>query len=682
MAVNVNGAAGSLGFRSLCATSTGRLWQVLVNGTTLQMWYSDDSGATWSENTSARITGVDASGTPCLFIDQDGHAHVIYSDTSGAEVYYARMGSVGVSSAWATPRVIDNASGLYAPLSMIVHREGTGWYVHALDMNTSGSTLGILHRQIPVLADGTYAGTIPTADTVASATSADLVCLGIDFHHTAADVTATADSAPHLYVAWIHGADLKFVKATYSAGTWSWGTTRTLDSSLPGSYGRGSMIFDGERVLAVARIADSSPACKLWERDAADTTTTARAIASVTIECPAVTYDGNGDVWIIGDDDRGSGGNILYKVYDRSAGTWGTETTLEAETPTDSLVAVRRGGGYDVDASWGISGSVRFERTGAPHPPTAATWVTPVDFAGADVGASLVLDWAFNDPYPSDTQGKYAVRRQIGAGTLYYWRASDSTWQTSETANVSATTSLTLSSGWGSDGDDNHKFAVKTWDSVDAVGVYSAELTVVPSAPDNPTITTPTDSSTHVTSSLTAVWTVTSQTTYLVELLNAAGTSVLWSSGTQTSTSVRSQVIAYTLATATSYKARVTTAQLEGLVGTADTNSFSVAYTAPATPTLTVTANTPTGAITVAHANPTPTGSQPTVTSCDVFVRCTAGNYPDGDRPVGGNGIRIKASLTPGVDWIDYAPASGRAYEYMVRAYGDNGTTTDSAWTS
>lgn len=240
-----------------------------------------------------------------------------------------------------------------------------------------------------------------------------------------------------------------------------------------------------------------------------------------------------------------------------------------------------------------------------------------------------------------------------------------------------------VASGWGADGDANHKFAVLVYDNLDTVSPYSAELTVTPSVPSVPVITTPTDGGTHGSASLTAVWTCTSQATYRVELLNSAGTVTLWDSGTLTSTSVRDQLIAYSLINGTAYKVRVTTTNAEGLTATPDTNSFTVTYTLPATPTVTVTPNNTTGVITVASAHPTPGGGQPTVTSAEVWVRCTtARNYPDLERPVGGAGIRVAAGLTPGAPWIDRACSSGIAYEYLVRGWADNGTFADSAWTA
>lgn len=234
----------------------------------------------------------------------------------------------------------------------------------------------------------------------------------------------------------------------------------------------------------------------------------------------------------------------------------------------------------------------------------------------------------------------------------------------------------------GCDGDANHKFAVLVYDVLDTVSPYSAELTVTPSVPAVPVITTPADAGTVASASLTAVWTCTSQATYLVELLNSAGTTVLHSSGVVTDSVGRSYVIPYTLINGTSYKVRVTTVNAEGLTATPDTNSFSVSYTLPATPTVVVTPSTSLAKITVTLTQPTPGGGQPTVASIDIFVRCAAGrNYPDGERPVGGVGIRVGAALPPSTAWVDY-PSAGVAYEYMDRGWADNGTYADSAWTA
>ena len=104
-----------------------------------------------------------------------------------------------------------------------------------------------------------------------------------------------------------------------------------------------------------------------------------------------------------------------------------------------------------------------------------------------------------------------------------------------------------------------------------------------------------------------------------------------------------------------------------------------MSFTPPATPVLTVTANTA-GYISVAIADPTPTGSEPTVVTHDVFVRVAAGGRQVGERPVGGDGIRISTGtvVTNGT-YLDYAAATGTDFEYRTLAVA-GGATAYSAW--
>lgn len=678
MAVNVTGATGYVGPRTLCATSTGRLWQLTGSGTTYQMWYSDDSGASWTRNTSADITSANVGGSgsyASLFVDQDDHAHVVYNNSSGDTVFYKRMASIGTGTSWSGATTVDTAgSSTFLFPWVVAHREGTGWKAHVVYQRAlSGPSYSVAHVPVTITSGGSI-----TAGSVASIAAVNAIPVGLDFHHTMSDPTAVQSSTPHLYAAWISSSSVKFAKGTYSAGSWTWGTTRTIGASFGSTTA--AMIFDGARVLIPVQHQATTPTIKLYERDAADTTTTTRTITASTITKPKVTYDPLQDVWIVGENAAGTA--VVYQTYDRSADTWGGDTTIEAEAVTNNTVTVRRGGVFVLDAAWDGASSIRFERTSIASPPTAATWVN-TDNVAADVGATLTLDWDFQDPLPGDTQGAYSMRRQIGAGTLYYWRASDSSWQTTEQKNTSSTTALTLATSWGSGGDANHKYAVKTWDAADTAGVYSAELTVIPSVPSNPTLTTPASAGTVTTATLTAAWTVTDQATYKVELLSAADVS-LYDSGWVTSTSDRTKVVGYSLVNGVSYKCRLTTTNSEGLAAAAVTHSFTCAYTPPATPTVVVAANSTLGKITVTPTQPAPSGGQPAVTSIDIYVRCAAGRtYASGERPVGGVGIRILAGSTAvSTAWIDWACASGVAYEYMVRGWAADGTFSDSAWTA
>lgn len=677
MAVDINAASGGrVARRSIAATSTGRMWVAIGDDTAnkIEMWYSDDSGATWTENTSAEFTWT--GGTTAhfaLFIDADDHAHIVY-DTSTPSLEYRRNKSISTTSAWSSASTVDSTTALaYEMPDLVAHREGTGWMAHVLyKRNTTGSDVMLWAPITITSADVITVGTKVTVDSdVGAATGTG----GIDFHHTATDEKAIQSSTPHLYMVWCDGLnDVKFAKYTYSGGSWTAGTTRTIytASGTPYAY----MVFDGTRVV----IALGDPTnIRLFERDAADTTTTTKAGGGSTLTGYNMTYDADQNVWYIGV----SSSELKGLQWIRATNTWGTIQTLDTDNPFLG-VALRRYAGNTIPIAYGTTTSsrVRYDTSVNNVAPSAPTWVN-TDNVGADVGAALTLDWNFVDDNPGDAQTAYTLRRQIGAGSYAYWKASDSTWNASVQKITSATSAVTLASGWGADGDANHKFAVLVYDVLDTVSPYSAELTVTPSVPSVPVITTPADAGTVASASLTAVWTCTSQSTYRVELLNSAGTVTLWDSGILASTSVRDQVIAYTLVNGTSYKVRVTTVNAEGLTATPDTNSFTTTYTSPATPTVVVSASSSLGKITVTPTQPTPGGGQPTVTSIDIFVRLSSAHtYPDLERPVGGAGIRIAAALPPSTAWVDRACSSGIAYEYLVRSWADNGTSADSAWTA
>ena len=681
--------------RHMARLANGRLLAVFrdVSNNRVELWYSDDQGATWSENTSARFTlhtnFAAASPGFSLFVDESDHVHLAYLGgglDSYGYLWYRHGEAVGTGGAWGTEFEVLNmwgtATGIQAP-SMVAHAKvGTsGWSVHIAIQATAASNYQVLLRTLSV--SDTYVVTSAGAQTGYATTTTCSTGPRIDFNHTG-DGKTVAGSTPHLYLAFRYASGLAFAKWTYASGSWTKGTDRQIDSGTTGFF---DAAFDGDRMIIAYNLTATNTVVLMAERDAADTTTTARtptALSDGAIVDIAICHQGYNKSAVIGAIGTTSD-DAMYLKFDRTAGTFGSWVQLEAGTAT-RISACRGTLGRRADFVWADSStSIRHGQALFNTAPTAAAWVSPVDGAGADVGAALVLDWTFADPDTGDgdAQSAYAVRRQIGAGTLYYWRASDSTWQVAEVQNTSTATTLTLASGWGADGDANHKYAVKTWDDLGLAGVYNTELTVVPSTPDLPTITAPVAATNWVTATMTVTWTVATQTTYLVELLNQAGTVVLESSGTIASVGLRAHALTYTLLNGVDYQVRVTTANDEGLLGTPDTNAFPVVYTLPATPTVTVTASSVNGYITVASSHPTPSGGQPTVTSADVFVRLSsAHNYPDLERPVGGAGIRIATGLTPGASWIDRACSGGIAYEYLVRGWADNGTFADSAWTA
>ena len=694
MAVTIDSSSGWGSYadgRHVARLSTGRLLAVVYSSTPrLEIWYSDDNGATWSENTAARASVhanfAATSYSFTLFVDVDDNVHLAYLGgglDSYTYLWYRCGATVGTGGAFGAEYEVSNNWGSgtssFSP-SMVAHRDiaaGSGWKVHIAHAMASATNGYVQVRTLTV--NTSYSVTANT-DTTVYGGAVGTYPPRIDFYHTG-DGKTILSSTPHLFLAYPYASGLGFIKYTYSSGSWSAGTLRQLDAGATGVH---DAAFDGTRFCVAYALTGTPTVLSFTERDAADTTTTARtptALSDGNIGSITVTHQGADRSCVVGA--RGATSNdAKYSRFDRTAGTWSTWTALQAGTAT-VMSAAAGTLGRRADFAWHDTGNLVHGQVVFNTAPGAPAWVTPVDGAGADVGAALALDWTPNDPDPDEAQTAYAVRRQIGAGTLYYWRASDSTWQTTETKNTSATSALTLASGWGADGDANHKYAVKTWDIIDAEGVYGAELTVVPSTPSNPTLTTPAASGTVATATLTAAWTVTSQATYRVELLTT-GDVVLYDSGWVTSTSDRTKVVSYSLVNGTGYKCRLTTTNSEGLACTPVVHEFTCTYTPPATPTLTATANSTLGKITVTPTHPTPSGGQPTVTSIDIFVRCVTGRtYPSGERPISGDGIRVVAGQT-GIStaWIDWACASGVAYEYKVRGWAANGTYSDSAWTA
>lgn len=370
--------------------------------------------------------------------------------------------------------------------------------------------------------------------------------------------------------------------------------------------------WDGSRFLMVRTNAST---VILYERNQANTSTTTRTTpthpAGVT-RSTSVSYNstnGNPRVFAVGTSDN----DLHYVDYDRLAGTWGGWTTVTATDITGANVdnfSPRRGtyGNAKFDVLTAHTGvNIVHNSLSVAFAPLVPTWVFTsvpyMDGSAADVNASLLLDWQFNDPDPADTQSAYAVRRQIGAGAFAYWRASDSTWQVAEVQNTSSTTQLTLASGWGAGTDANHSYAVKVWDSTAVASPYSAALVLVPSVKVNPTISIPVDSSTWSTDTLTTTWTVSEQTAFQAQITFLGV--VLEDSGKQVS-SATTWTFATTLLAGWNYTVRLWTWNAEGLQSTMDENPFSVQFLPPQTPTLVATPDPTNGYITVTVTNPGP----------------------------------------------------------------------------
>jgi hypothetical protein len=502
-----------------------------------------------------------------------------------------------------------------------------------------------------------------------------------DMEHTG---DAKSAGTPNLWIAFGR-AQLHMVKMVWHGGGWTGPSSAIQLNSAIGSDDAIAARWDGERFLVAIPnpTTGATDTVIVYERNRPNTTTLTRTspvhpqgvVRNCTINYNSVSRDFR--VYAIG-----TATNVLYYVdYVRATGVWSAWATVSADaitTPATGNYGTRRGttgdAKHDTYYARSTAPQVQLVQQALTYTPTAPTWsfvgLPYVNSGAADVAATLTLDWDFHDPDPNDTQGWVAISRQIGAGALAYFRASDSTWQVAEVQNATATTSRTLAVAWGADSDADHTYRVKTWDAAGAASPYSDALVIKPSAKVNPTITTPADAGTVTTDTVVVTWSVAQQTAYQVQTITSG--LVLQDSGKVNGTAT-SYVSPERLANTLSYSVKLWTWNNEGLQSDPDTNSFTVTYTEPAVPALTVSPQPGLGVLRVKITNPTPGGGQPAVAYNEVWRLRTGGV---------GNGIRIATNVANNGSIDDWKVPHGVDFSYRALVRAVTGASVYSAWTS
>jgi hypothetical protein len=441
-------------------------------------------------------------------------------------------------------------------------------------------------------------------------------------------------SPPNLWVTWGRTA-ANTVKLAWTGNGWSGPSSFiTIRSGLT-AQDSPSARWDGTQWMIAVASPDDTTRVRLYQRNRANTTT-------VTLDSPAhpqgiirhvaVSYDPatrNPRLYAIG-----TGNAQIYWVdYTRATGVWGSWTTVNAATVLGpGEWSTRKGGASGStrhDLVYGVAGSPNtiqhVQQAAVNTIPADPVWnyaVTPANGQAADVNATLTLAWVFSDPDPSQTQGAYALRRQIGGGTAAWWNATSSTWVASEVFNASATAQVALAAGWGADADAVHTYSVRVQDSLSASSVgYSAALALTPSVKVNPTVTAPTAAQVVTADNLTVTWTVAEQTAFRVQLVDTTtGSTVVHDSGRQTSTNT-AYPIPNTLPNGGAYTVNVWTYNLEGLASTVQPRAFTVSYAPPPAAVAVLTPVVAQGWMTVAGTSLTAVGTQPAVVSQDLWRR-------------------------------------------------------------
>lgn len=295
--------------------------------------------------------------------------------------------------------------------------------------------------------------------------------------------------------------------------------------------------------------------------------------------------------------------------------------------------------------------------------PNAPTGLAPA-LGAVDRSVIQRLSWTFSDPNAGDSQSKFDLQWRH-KGTADAWNTVTQT-TPNNFYDVPANTFPAEDIEW----------QVRTYDQAGAVGPYSplAYFTAAdPATP--PTITAPTSGGTVSQNPTNVTWSTAGQQGYqLRRVRDNAGvadtTTVYYDTGQITDATTRTVSVPFE--TNNRWEWVQVRVQQGGLWSAWSSIRVNVSYTQPATATLVAAGNNTTGAITVTITNPTPSGGQPTVSYNDVYVRTVGDTGP---------GVRIAAQVANNGTATYWTPASGVAYQFLIRTFGSNSTSADSAWT-
>jgi hypothetical protein len=496
---------------------------------------SQDGGGTWAAlATVVRANVVDVGS---IFADKYGWTFWAYrTNESSQDRIYLRVinstsgasGVVGSEFLMASPGNGGVAGSVYSGLDVISHYVNGYQYAVVAVGTRIGAQQGVtLHATyadnsaVYVAGDGLITGTRRWMFTGGGGTSR--IGPQLDKEHTGDGYSA---ASPNLWVTF--GRDsLYLVKVPWVGSYWTGPSGSTPIYANTGGDDTTVGRWDGARFLMCAPDPTVTDQVLLLERDKSNSKTITRhspshpngVVRQATLSYNATSK--NVRIFAVGT----TNATLYFVDYVRATDTWGAWTSVAITvmgTNADNFgakVSTFEDAKFGVyTATSGAPNTLTYTPQSVSFSPNTPTWSSPPNGAAVDVGLPLRLDWVFSDSDPGDTQSAYAVSRQIGAGALSYWRASDSTWQVAEVQNTSTSDLAFIPAGWGSGGDAVHTYKVKVWDSNSNASGYSSGLAIVPSVPVNPSVTAPTANQVIGTSALTVTWTAAEQIGYRITL--------------------------------------------------------------------------------------------------------------------------------------------------------------------
>lgn len=615
--------------------------------------YSADGGSTWQ--TPGTGASIGSTFTSSVFIDADDYIHVVRRRTSDNYLVYNRgtPDAGRTSYTWSADFTVY-ASDKVDAADIVAVAEGTGWKAFVVFAFADTTPSGLVYcSQLNVMSGG----------SVAHEGTSTLYQQYIDNAYSYPSISIDANK--NLLVVWTaartgSGYGVRAKKATYSAGSWSWGSEEIVTESYYAVSGILSGQTDSSGRFLVAFRRSSDNVVMVYERSSGGTWTDRSPSAITSPGSLSVATDTSDNIYL-----AYTLSGLYTRKYNRGGAAWDAAVQGDSATSAAYATARRDSAGNAIDVLYTVgSGSpytVTHYRLTLNSAPTAPTLTTKANF---DATSSAQFTWTFNDPDAGNTQGSYQL--QIA-------RVSDGVTVVDSGKTASGTASHTLTGGTLSN-NVQYQWRVKTWDQSDLEGPYSNYSTFYTSAKPSATITVPaTDGATVTGSSLTAQWTYSdpeseAQFAYQVRLTDNSDVEQ-WSSGKKTGANL-SLTIGYTLVNSTNYKVKLTVWDAKDVASTEVVRTFVTSFTAPATPTIAVV---PLGdqfppRVDVKVTNPAPGGGQPSVTN-NTIQRSSDG----------GSTWTTLGTCDENGTLADYTAASGTSYIYRATANGSNGVTATSA---
>lgn len=210
------------------------------------------------------------------------------------------------------------------------------------------------------------------------------------------------------------------------------------------------------------------------------------------------------------------------------------------------------------------------------------------------------------------------------------------------------------------------EWRVRTYDQGGLVGPYSATSIFKATDPsEKPNIISPIDLGSIATANPTIQWSSVDQVEYQIEIYN--GNTLHWSYGALSKN--RAQTVLNDLENLTSYEIRVRIRKQDGLWSDWDIINVTTAFIPPPQPILEINSDNENAMIIINIQNPLPTGDEQEADKNVIYRRELGVD----------EWIKLKDDIEVNGSFIDYTPASGRVYQYMVEAWSENDTYIASA---